>query len=74
MMGVRGYGESEVVYSMIKVFALVGFMFLGIIINAGGGPNGHYYGAGTWYNPGAFNSEFFGLFALFDILPHNHRF
>lgn len=33
--GVRGYGEAEFVFSIIKVLAVVGFILLGIIINCG---------------------------------------
>lgn len=63
--GVRGYGEAEFVFSIIKVIAVVGFIILGIVINAGGGPNGRYYGFATWYDPGAFNSGFKGLCSVF---------
>ena len=54
--GVRGYGEAEFVFSIIKVIAVVGFIILGIIINTGGVPGDPrgYIGAQYWYNPGAF--------------------
>lgn len=31
MMGIRGYGESEFVYSSIKVIAILGFIILAIV-------------------------------------------
>lgn len=38
--GVRGYGEAEFVFSIIKILAVVGFILLGILINCGV-PDGH---------------------------------
>ena len=54
--GVRGYGEAEFVFSIIKVAAVLGFILLGIIINTGGVPGDTrgYIGAHYWYDPGAF--------------------
>ncbi|CAN6672063.1 general amino-acid permease Gap1p [Trichomonascus vanleenenianus] len=54
IFGVRGYGEAEFVFSIIKVVAVVGFVILGIVINCGGGPNGGYIGAKYWHDPGSF--------------------
>ena len=58
--GVKGYGEAEFVFSIIKIVAVIGFILLGIIINCGGGPDHHYYGMHYWYDPGAFNNGFKG--------------
>lgn len=64
--GVRGYGEAEFVFSIIKVIAVIGFILLGIIIATGGaGGNEGYLGAHYWYNPGAFNNGFKGLCSVF---------
>ena len=63
--GVRGYGEAEFVFSIVKVIATLGFIIFAIIIDVGGGPNGHYYGAKTWDNPGSFNNGFKGLCSVF---------
>jgi len=65
--GVRGYGEAEFVFSIIKVLAVIGFILLGIIINTGGVPGDDrgYIGAQYWYNPGAFNHGFKGLCSVF---------
>jgi amino acid transporter len=46
--GVRGYAESEFVFSIIKIIAVIGFIILGIIINCGGGPEGGYIGGRYW--------------------------
>jgi len=42
--GVRGYGEAEFCFAIVKVAAVIGFIILGIILNCGGGPNGGYIG------------------------------
>lgn len=65
--GVRGYGEAEFVFSIIKVIAVIGFILLGIIIATGGVPGSPqgYIGAHYWYDPGAFNHGFKGLCSVF---------
>ncbi|CDU23955.1 probable GAP1-amino acid transport protein [Sporisorium scitamineum] len=65
LFGVRGYGEFEFFGSLIKVLAVIGFIIAGVVINVGGGPNGHYYGTETWRNPGAFHNGFKGLASVF---------
>ena len=65
LFGVRGYGEAEFVFSIIKVIAVVGFIVLGIILDIGGGPNGGYIGGKYWHNPGAFHNGFKGLCSVF---------
>ncbi|KAI7460719.1 amino acid permease [Hortaea werneckii] len=65
LFGVKGYGEAEFVFSIIKVIAVIGFIILGIILNCGGGPDGGYIGAKYWYDPGAFNNGFKGLCSVF---------
>jgi yeast amino acid transporter len=47
--GVRGYGEAEFVFAIIKVVAVIGFIILGIILNCGGGTEGGYIGGRYWY-------------------------
>lgn len=63
--GVKGYGEAEFVFSIIKVTAVIGFIILGIILVCGGGPKGGYIGARYWYDPGAFHNGFKGLCSVF---------
>ena len=65
LFGVKGYGEAEFVFSIIKVIAVIGFIILGIILNIGGGPNGEYLGGRYWNQPGAFNNGFKGLCSVF---------
>ncbi|KAH8647613.1 amino acid permease-domain-containing protein [Tricladium varicosporioides] len=47
--GVRGYGEAEFVFAIIKVTAVIGFILLGIVLDCGGGPRGGYIGGRYWY-------------------------
>lgn len=65
LCGVRGYGEAEFVFSIIKVIAIIAFIILGIILDVGGGANGDYIGGRFWHNPGAFNNGFRGLCSVF---------
>jgi len=65
LFGVRGYGEAEFVFSIIKVIAVIGFIILGIILNCGGGPRGEYIGGRYWHDPGAFHNGFKGLCSVF---------
>lgn len=65
LFGVKGYGEAEFVFSLIKVVAVIGFIILGIILNCGGGPKGEYIGGRYWSDPGAFNNGFKGLCSVF---------
>ena len=50
LFGVRGYGEAEFVFSIIKIVAVIGFVILGIIIDCGGVPGQPYMGAKFWYD------------------------
>ncbi|KAL1994599.1 hypothetical protein VTN49DRAFT_2069 [Thermomyces lanuginosus] len=65
LFGVRGYGEAEFVFSIIKVIAVIGFIILGIVLNCGGGPRGGYIGGRYWHDPGAFHNGFKGLCSVF---------
>ena len=63
--GVRGYGEAEFIFSIIKVTAVVGFIILGIVLTCGGGPVGDYIGGRYWHNPGSFAHGFKGVCSVF---------
>jgi amino acid transporter len=65
LFGVKGYGEAEFVFSIIKVVAVIGFIILGCILNVGGGPGGSYIGGQYWRDPGPFNNGFKGLCSVF---------
>jgi amino acid transporter len=64
--GVKGYGEAEFVFSIIKVVAIIGFIILGIVIGLGGGPDkGYAPHSRYWSDPGAFNHGFKGVCSVF---------
>jgi yeast amino acid transporter len=65
LAGVRGYGEAEFIFSAIKVTAVIGFIILGIVIDAGGSPSGIKYGTTFWHDPGSFNNGFKGICSVF---------
>lgn len=66
IFGVKGYGEAEFVFSIIKVLAILGFIILGIVLNCGGGPQSTgYIGGKYWHDPGAFAHGFKGVCAVF---------
>jgi amino acid transporter len=65
LFGVKGYGEAEFVFALIKVVAVIAFVLLGIVINIGGFPDDGYIGGRYWHDPGAFNNGFKGLCAVF---------
>ncbi|KAK4542121.1 hypothetical protein LTR36_007152 [Oleoguttula mirabilis] len=65
LFGVKGYGEAEFVFAIIKVVAVIGYIILGIILNCGGGETGGYIGARYYYKPGAFHNGFKGLCSVF---------
>ncbi|KAH8695480.1 AAT family amino acid transporter [Talaromyces proteolyticus] len=52
-LGVHVLGEVEFWLSATKLIILLGFIILGIVLAAGGGPNGHATGFEYWSNPGA---------------------
>ncbi|KAH3679873.1 hypothetical protein WICMUC_000616 [Wickerhamomyces mucosus] len=55
LLGVRAYGESEFILSIVKVAAVFIFVIIGIVIICGGGPDSTgYIGAKYWHDPGAF--------------------
>lgn len=55
LFGVGVWGEMEFWFSLIKIAAIVGLIILGIILDAGGGPNHDPIGFRYWRNPGPFN-------------------
>ncbi|KAI9744809.1 MAG: glyceraldehyde-3-phosphate dehydrogenase 1 [Claussenomyces sp. TS43310] len=65
LVGVKGYGEAEFVFSIIKVIAVIGFILLGIVINCGGNSYTGYIGGRYWQDPGAFRGGAKGLCSVF---------
>ncbi|SCU79433.1 LAMI_0A08812g1_1 [Lachancea mirantina] len=55
LFGVRGFAETEVFLSIIKIVAIIIFIIIGIVLIAGGGPNSQgYIGTKYWHDPGSF--------------------
>ncbi|KAJ9142101.1 General amino-acid permease GAP1 [Pleurostoma richardsiae] len=65
LFGIKGYGEAEFIFAIIKVTAVIGFILLGIVINIGGQPDTGYIGGRYWKDPGAFRNGFKGLCSVF---------
>jgi len=69
VFGTLGYAEEEFWSSCLKLAATVIFMIIALVLVLGGGPsNGiydEYWGARTWYDPGAFNNGFKGFCSVF---------
>ncbi|KAI1079418.1 amino acid permease [Whalleya microplaca] len=65
LFGVKGYGEAEFIFAIVKVVAVIGFILLGIVLNIGGVPGGGYIGVRYWRDPGAFHNGFKGLCSVF---------
>ncbi|QKX54109.1 uncharacterized protein TRUGW13939_01192 [Talaromyces rugulosus] len=55
LVGVRLYGESEVVFASLKIMLIIGLIIGGLVIDLGGAPNHERIGFRYWNNPGAFN-------------------
>ncbi|ODV77681.1 general amino acid permease [Suhomyces tanzawaensis NRRL Y-17324] len=65
LFGVRGYGEAEFFFAIIKVVTILGYIILGIVLVCGGGPKGGYIGGRYWHDPGAFANGFKGVCTVF---------
>lgn len=60
LFGVKGYGEVEYAFSLIKVAAVVGFLILSVVLVAGGAaPDHRFIGGSNWRKPqgGMFNES-----------------
>ncbi|KAK4175830.1 amino acid permease/ SLC12A domain-containing protein [Triangularia setosa] len=53
IIAVEVFGEAEFWFASIKLITILGLIIMGIVIMAGGAPNGEAIGFGTWSNPGA---------------------
>lgn len=69
IFGTLGYAEEEFWSSCLKLGATVVFMIIALVLILGGGPStgqySEYWGARTWYDPGAFNNGFKGFCSVF---------
>jgi len=52
IFGVRWFGESEFVFSIIKLCLITGLIIAGLVIDLGGGPDHDRRGFRYWKNPG----------------------
>ncbi|CAG8983395.1 hypothetical protein HYALB_00000563 [Hymenoscyphus albidus] len=64
LSSIKGFGEAEYIFSIIKVTAIIGFIILGVVLNCGGGQDEGYIGGKYWVAPGAFNDGFKGFCAI----------
>jgi len=55
IFGVRYFGESEFVFSIIKLTLITGLIICGLVIDLGGGPDHKRLGFTYWKHPGALN-------------------
>jgi amino acid transporter len=55
IIAVEVFGEAEFWFASIKLITIVGLIICGIVIMAGGAPEGGAIGFSYWNNPGAFN-------------------
>ncbi|KAL0953937.1 hypothetical protein HGRIS_005101 [Hohenbuehelia grisea] len=53
IFGVKYFGESEFIFSLIKISLITGLILCGLVIDLGGGPNHERLGFRYWRNPGA---------------------
>lgn len=66
IFGVKYYGEAEVVLTLVKLMAIVGFIIMGVVLVCGGGPTHEFIGAKNWHtDKGAFTNGFKGVAATF---------
>ncbi|KAL2161746.1 hypothetical protein VTH06DRAFT_8308 [Thermothelomyces fergusii] len=54
IIAVQIFGEAEFWFASIKLITIIGLIILGIVIMAGGAPQGGAIGFRYWNNPGAF--------------------
>ncbi|KAI1786152.1 general amino acid permease 1 [Ganoderma leucocontextum] len=55
IFGVKWFGESEFVFSIIKLLLITILIISGLVIDLGGGPNHDRLGFRYWKNPGPLN-------------------
>ncbi|KZP04955.1 general amino acid permease 1 [Athelia psychrophila] len=55
LFGVRFFGESEFVFSLIKIAMVIGLIITGLVIDLGGAPDHKRRGFQYWKNPGPFH-------------------
>lgn len=71
LLGVRGFGEAEFIFSLIKVLTIIGFIILCVVLICGGGPKHEFVGAKYWSDPGPLANGFKGVAAVFVIASYS---
>ncbi|CUS20991.1 LAQU0S02e03048g1_1 [Lachancea quebecensis] len=71
LLGVRGFGEAEFIFSLIKVVTIIGFIILCVVLICGGGPHHEFVGAKYWSDPGPLANGFKGVAAVFVIASYS---
>lgn len=61
LFGAKGYGEAEFWCAIIKVLAIIGLIFLGLLLDLGVNSTTGYIGFRYWKEPGAFNSTYLSI-------------
>ncbi|KAI8379092.1 amino acid permease/ SLC12A domain-containing protein [Radiomyces spectabilis] len=65
VFSVKGYGEIEYWFSMVKILTVIAFVIVGICVDTGAA-GGHYIGGSNFHLPGgAFPNGFLGVFNVF---------
>lgn len=67
LIGVRFFGEFEMLTTSIKILGCVGFIIACIVIACGGAPNNSHIGAHYWHDPGSFKNQFKGFCSAFEF-------
>ncbi|KAH8116357.1 general amino acid permease 1 [Phellopilus nigrolimitatus] len=57
IFGVRWFGESEFVFSIIKILLITGLIITGLVVDLGGGPTHDRLGFRYWKDPGPIASS-----------------
>ncbi|KAA1469644.1 general amino acid permease 1 [Dentipellis sp. KUC8613] len=57
VFGARVFGNTEVVFSTLKLMLVAGLVIGGLAVNLGGGPDHQRHGFEFWHNPGALVSS-----------------
>ncbi|KAG8818558.1 hypothetical protein FRC19_010564 [Serendipita sp. 401] len=69
VFGTLGYAEEEFWSSCLKLFVVVMFIFIALVLVCGGGPSdgdySTYVGGRYWHDPGAFSNGFKGVCSVF---------
>ncbi|KAG0677097.1 aromatic amino acid transmembrane transporter tat2 [Kluyveromyces marxianus] len=65
LVGIKGFGEAEFAFSLIKVVTILGFIILSVILICGGGPKHEFIGGRYWHHPGALANGFKGVASVF---------